>query len=97
MSPVPRAVTTSVAQAPTQPVILSEPLPVYSEAARAARIQGTVDLRVRFKVDGSVEVLQIVHGLPELNDSALAVARGIKFLPAASDFITLIHVRFELL
>lgn len=64
--------------------------------ANAARIQGTVDLRVKFRVDGSVEVLEIVHGLPGLNDSALAVARGIKFLPAASDYITLIHVRFEL-
>jgi hypothetical protein len=42
-------------------------------------------------------VLDIVHGLTGLNDSALAVARGIRFRPATSDFTTLIHVRFELL
>jgi TonB family protein len=81
-------------QTPAQPVTVSEPAAVYSEAAR---IQGTVDIRVKFRVDGSVEVLDIVHGLTGLNDSALAVARGIRFRPATSDFTTLIHVRFELL
>jgi TonB family protein len=96
-APEPRAVTTRVAQPPTQPVILSEPAAVYSDAARRARIQGTVDIRVKFRVDGTVEVLEIVNGLPGLNESALAVAKGIKFVPAASDFTTLIHVRFELL
>ena len=95
-APAPRAVTTSIARPPIQPVILSEPAPVYSEAARAARIQGTVDIRVKLRVDGSLEVLDIVNGLPGLNDSALAVARGIRFIPGSSDFTTLIHVRFEL-
>jgi TonB family protein len=80
----------------TQPVILFEPAAVYSEQARAARIQGTVDIRVTFKTDGPVEVVQVVHGLPGLNDSALAVVRGIKFIPAAADFTTTVHVRFEL-
>jgi hypothetical protein len=56
-----------------------------------------VDIRVKFRVDGSVEVLEVVHGLPGLNESALAVARGIRFVPGASDFTTLIHVRFELI
>jgi outer membrane biosynthesis protein TonB len=92
----PRAVTTRIAPKPSVPVILSEPAAVYSEAARAEHIQGTVDIRVKFRVDGSVEVLGIVNGLPGLNESALAVARGIRFVPGASDFITLIHVRFEL-
>jgi TonB family protein len=87
----------AVRAAVTSPVITYEPRAVYSEAARRAHIQGTVDLKVKFKVDGSVEVLGIVNGLPGLNESALAVARGIKFVPAASDFTTLIHVRFELL
>jgi hypothetical protein len=38
--------------------ILSEPTPIYTEAARAA---------------GTLEVFEIVDGVPELNDSALAV------------------------
>jgi hypothetical protein len=45
---------------------------------------------------GSVEVLDVVNGLPGLNDGALAVVRCIKFIPAAADFTTTVHVRFEL-
>jgi TonB family protein len=92
----PRAVATSTPKSPEQPVVTYEPAPVYSEQARAERIQGTIDIRVTFRADGSLEVLEIVHGIPELNQSALDVVRGIRFKAAASDVTTTVHVKFQL-
>ena len=55
-----------------------------------------MDTRIKFRVDRSIEVLGAVNGLPGLNESALALASLIEFVPAAGDVTPLVHVRFEL-
>jgi TonB family protein len=77
------AVATSTPSAPTPPVILSEANPIFTDAARAERISGTVVLRVRFTAEGSVKVLGVLQGLGYgLDESAIRTAETITFTPA---------------
>jgi TonB family protein len=70
----------------TRPVRLSSPAPKYTEAARANNTQGLVILRVRVGVDGIVNAIRVVRGLPDgLTEQAIAVARETKFKPAMKD------------
>jgi TonB family protein len=84
------------------PEVLSEPRPQYTQEARQLRIQGEITLKVRFGVDGKVEVLRVVSGLGHgLDQEAALVAEQIRFKPAVkdgqpTDHITYIHILFQL-
>ena len=70
----------------TKPVRLSAPNPKYTEAARANGIQGSVVLRVLVGVDGNVNAIRVVRGLPDgLTEQAIAAVRLSKFKPATKD------------
>ena len=70
----------------TKPVRLSGPMPKYTEAARADRIQGSVTLRVLVGEDGNVSAIRVIRGLPDgLNEQAIAAAYLTKFKPAMKD------------
>lgn len=70
----------------TKPVRLHAPNPQYTEAARANRTQGSVILRVLVGVDGYVNDVRVVRGLPDgLNERAIDAARQSKFKPAMKD------------
>lgn len=67
----------------SQAELLSAPRPAYTEEAREMRIQGDVVLRIRVATDGSVTVLEVVHGLGHgLDDSARKAAAQYRFKPA---------------
>jgi protein TonB len=51
--------------------LVSQPKPVYPADARAARIQGTVQLQVEIAADGKVKDVSVVSGPPELVKSAV--------------------------
>ena len=55
--------------------------PVYPEAAKQARIMGSVVLAARIGVDGHVENLTVVSGPPELQPSAIDAVRQWVFEP----------------
>ena len=86
----------------TSLVVLSKPLPQYTEEAREAHIQGDVTLEVRFSADGQVEVLRVISGLGHgLDEQARLAAGRIRFKPAtrdgkAVDQVSVIHVAFQL-
>jgi TonB family protein len=94
----------SVAVSPvTRPVeILSKPKPVYTEEARARRIEGEVLLQVLFAASGEVHVLATVRGLGYgLDENAVAAAEAIHFRPAeragvAADSTAVVHIVFQL-
>ncbi|MDR3763168.1 MAG: TonB family protein [Acidobacteriota bacterium] len=93
----------SVLHASTVPVtILSKPSPVYTEAARARRIEGEVLLNVTFSADGRVHVQGILRGLGYgLDEAAVRAVQGMKFTPAtrdghAVDSPAVLHVVFQL-
>jgi len=70
----------------SRPVRLSSPPPRYTEEARANNVSGTVMLRVQVDVDGNVNAVRVVSGLPYgLTEKAIDVARGTKFKPAMKD------------
>lgn len=83
-----RDATTAVAAAgaaSVKPSYLRNPHPVYPEAARAARQQGTVMLQVRVDEQGKVSGIRVSRssGFPLLDESARStVAERWKFRPA---------------
>jgi TonB family protein len=90
-------------QASTTPlVLLSKPVPGYTDEARRLKIEGDVTLQVKFTASGQVEVLRVVSGLGYgLDQLAQSAARRIQFKPATRDGrpvdeVTVIHVTFQL-
>lgn len=82
--------------------ILTKPRPNYTEPARRLGIEGEVHVRVRFGMDGKLQVLSIEkglgHGLDE--NAAIAVSR-IEFRPATRrgvpvEQLAVIRVQFQL-
>ena len=82
--------------------ILSKPTPIYTDEARAKRIEGEVLLEVVFEATGKLRVVRIVRGLGHgLDDAAVHAAEQIRFKPALkdgqpSDSTTVVHIIFQL-
>ncbi len=82
--------------------ILVKPRPAYTDAARAAKVEGEVLVEVLFTAAGEVVVQRIIRGLGYgLDESALAAARNIKFRPARRggqpvDVVGVVHIIFRL-
>jgi protein TonB len=75
--------------------------PVYPEPARQQFIQGEVTLEAVIGQDGSVEVLKLLSGDPELASSAADAVRQWRFRPyeqqgKAVPFSTRLSVNFRL-
>ncbi len=82
--------------------ILSKPLPIYTEEARAKKIEGEVLLEVVFEATGKLHVVKVVRGLGHgLDDAAVRAAEQIRFKPALrdgqpSDSTAVLHIIFQL-
>ena len=82
--------------------ILSKPKPVYTAEARERRIEGEVTLRVRFRADGRIEVLEVVRGLGHgLDEAAVRAVEAVQFRPAQrggvpADSVLSVAVAFRL-
>lgn len=72
------------AEAPDVAVeIVSKPKPVYTEEARALKIEGDVVLEVTFTATGRVQVIRVVQGLGHgLDEAAIEAAKKLQFTPA---------------
>jgi protein TonB len=69
-------------EAAVRPRALEMPRPAYTDAARAAGIEGRVRVEVHVGADGSVEDVRVVSPLdPDLDEAALAAVRGARFSP----------------
>jgi TonB family protein len=84
------------------PEILSKQKPIYTEEARAKRIEGEVLVEAVFEATGKVRVLRVVRGLGYgLDDAAIHAAEQIRFKPALvdgqpSDKTVVLHIIFQL-
>jgi len=82
--------------------ILSKPTPIYTEEARAKRVEGEVLLEVVFEATGKIRVLRVIRGLGHgLDDAAVRAAGQIRFKPALqdgqpSDSTAVLHIIFQL-
>ena len=67
----------------SKPVPIYKPNPVYTPEAKAAKIQGTVILRVTIEPDGKVGDVKIIQGLDKgLDQEAADTVKTWKFKPA---------------
>ena len=87
----------------TTPVeITFKPNPVYTEEARALKLEGEVLLEVSFSSNGTLHVNRVVRGLGHgLDEAAIAAANKIRFKPALRygtpvDSTAVVHVSFQL-
>jgi TonB family protein len=88
---------------PATPVeITYKPNPVYTEEARAQKLEGEVLLEVEFAANGQPRVIRVVKGLGHgLDENAVAAANKIRYKPAmrngqAMDSTAIVHVVFQL-
>lgn len=62
--------------------VISTPRAIYTSAAREAKTQGSVLVRVTLLANGSVGAVEVVRGLDNgLTEQAVGAARKIAFLP----------------
>ena len=99
-APTPRVTPTA---APTKAVeITYKPNPVYTDEARALKLEGDVLLDVIFGANGQLQVQRVTRGLGHgLDENAVKSAQLIRFKPAmrdgqAVDSEATLHVRFQL-
>ncbi len=88
---------------PTNPVeITFKPNPIYTDEARALRLEGEVLLEVMFAANGQLHVNRVVRGLGHgLDEAAIAAANKMRFKPALRngqpvDSTAVVHVVFQL-
>ncbi len=68
------------------PTVLSRIEPVYSEAARKANLEGTVELSAIVRKDGSIESVKVLRGLGlGLDGSAIKALKSWRFRPGMKD------------
>jgi TonB family protein len=88
---------------PTTPVeITFKPNPIYTDEARAMKLEGEVLLEVNFSASGSLHVNRVVRGMGHgLDEAAIAAANKMRFKPALRsgqpvDSTAIVHVVFQL-
>jgi TonB family protein len=68
------------------PKLVEKVEPNYTEAAKDAKIEGTVVVMVVIEVDGKIHEAKIIHGIDEgLDANAVAAVRAWRFDPASKD------------
>ncbi|MCY0988136.1 energy transducer TonB [Nannocystis sp. ILAH1] len=78
-----KAAANDCAEPEVKPKPLELPQPQYTEAARAAGIEGKVRVQLEVKADGSVGAVTVLASLhPDLDDAAKVAARAARFEPA---------------
>jgi len=70
------------AQEMVQPKPLESIIPVYPKEAMEKDIEGTVILKCYIDKTGNVTDIEILKGVPSLNDSAKEAVQNVRFSPA---------------
>ncbi|MBV9610117.1 MAG: energy transducer TonB [Acidobacteria bacterium] len=99
-APKPRALPSA---SPTKSAeITYKPNPVYTDEARALKLEGDVLLDVIFSANGQLHIVRVTRGLGHgLDEAAIRFAQQIRFKPAMRDGQPVdseatLHVRFQL-
>ena len=103
--PPPSASAVSLAKAPVRqgPQVLFKPRPVYTAEATAAKVEGTVAVRIRVSSSGTVSVVGVTSGLGYgLDQSAVRAVQGTRFRPAVDasgnpvDWEGVVNISFQM-
>jgi TonB family protein len=98
----PKTVQPDSSAAATPVEITYKPNPIYTDEARALKLEGEVLLEVSFSATGSLHVNRVVRGMGHgLDEAAIAAANKIRFKPAMRagqpvDSTAIVHVTFQL-
>ena len=68
-----------------EPVLVKAVSPKYPDLARSSGIEGKVTLNVLVGVDGRVQKVDVVSGVPVLNDAAIEAVKQYLFKPALAN------------
>lgn len=84
---IPAAAQERPAATTTTPVLIHEVKPQYTDAAKARKIQGSVELAVLVQTDGSVgSDVRVTKSLdPDLDQEAIKAVRQWRFKPGTKD------------
>lgn len=96
-SNVPTRISSGVAAG----LLINKTLPPYPAIAKAAGVQGTVELQAIISSDGTIQNLRVVSGSPMLQQAALDAVRNWRYRPYTLNgqpvaVETTIHVNFSL-
>lgn len=78
------------------PEVVKEVKPTYTDVARQAGIEGTVEMEVTVGTDGSVTDARVIRSIPLLDASALEAVRQWKFTPIPQAVAVNIEMSFRL-
>ena len=81
--------------------LVRQPKPMYPPDAKAARVQGTVQVQINIAKDGKVQSLNVVSGPPELVQAAVDAVRQWEYKPTLLngepvEVLTTVDVNFTL-
>ncbi len=81
--------------------LVKQPKPVYPAEAKAARIQGTVQMQITIGKDGKVQSLNVLSGPPELVQAAVDAVKEWEYKPTLLngepvEVLTTVDVNFTL-
>jgi TonB family protein len=104
IAPAAKSAPKQAEEAPAiQPVVIvSKPIPAYTDDARKLGIEGEVLVEVIFRASGQVQTVRVLKGLGHgLDEAALRAAEQIRFKPAlqeghAVDFPAVARIVFQL-
>ena len=83
LPPPPPAAEAECTEVPTKPVPVVKTNPEYTDAARAAGIEGVLKVRIFVGSDGSVTKIDVLSGVdPALDGAALATIQKWRFTPS---------------
>jgi TonB family protein len=98
----PKTIQADPSATTSQVEILFKPHPVYTDEARALKLEGEVLLEVLFTAAGQLHVNRVVRGLGHgLDETAVAAANKMRFKPAMQngspvDSTAIVHVVFQM-
>lgn len=76
------------------PEVIKEVKPTYPADARAANLQGTVEVKATIGTDGKVTDVRVVRSIPMLDEAAIAAVRQWEFTPVPEPVAVDIELTF---
>jgi TonB family protein len=75
--------------------VISNPVPVYPEAARNFHLAGVVKVQVVIAPDGHIKSTQVIGGHPLLADSVKETLKSWKYAPASGESTVILEFNFH--
>jgi TonB family protein len=75
--------------------LIAQPVPAYPQAARFARLSGTVKVQVVIGADGQVKEVKVVGGHPLFVEATLEALKRWKYAPSNSETTAALEFNFH--